>query len=44
MTGAGKDPFICICNDGFTGQTCNETEIGNNLISYLFLCGGKQFS
>ncbi|XP_056107050.1 milk fat globule EGF and factor V/VIII domain containing b isoform X1 [Rhinichthys klamathensis goyatoka] len=28
VTGAGKDPFICICNDGFTGHTCNETEIG----------------
>ncbi|ROL43955.1 EGF-like repeat and discoidin I-like domain-containing protein 3 [Anabarilius grahami] len=28
VTGAGKDPFICICNEGFTGQTCNETEIG----------------
>lgn len=39
MTAAGKDPFICICNEGFTGQTCNETEIGNNLISYLYLCG-----
>lgn len=24
-----KDSFICICSDGFTGDTCNETEIGN---------------
>nr|XP_057931537.1 milk fat globule EGF and factor V/VIII domain containing b isoform X2 [Doryrhamphus excisus] len=22
------DPFICICPDGFTGETCNETETG----------------
>lgn len=41
VTGTGKDPFICICNEGFTGQICNETEIGNNLIIYLYLCGGN---
>ncbi|XP_072519216.1 milk fat globule EGF and factor V/VIII domain containing b isoform X1 [Salminus brasiliensis] len=28
VTGTGKDPFICICSDGFTGDTCNETETG----------------
>ncbi|KAG7237152.1 hypothetical protein INR49_032753, partial [Caranx melampygus] len=27
VTGAGA-PFICICPDGFTGETCNETETG----------------
>ncbi|XP_056595274.1 milk fat globule EGF and factor V/VIII domain containing b isoform X1 [Triplophysa dalaica] len=28
VKGAGKDHFICICADGFTGHVCNETEIG----------------
>lgn len=27
VSGAGT-PFICICPDGFTGETCNETETG----------------
>ncbi|TKS73959.1 EGF-like repeat and discoidin I-like domain-containing protein 3 [Collichthys lucidus] len=27
VTGAGT-PFICICPDGFSGETCNETETG----------------
>ncbi|CAL8263235.1 unnamed protein product [Merluccius merluccius] len=27
VMGAGE-PFICICPDGFTGDTCNETETG----------------
>ena len=27
VTGSGE-PFICICPDGFTGDTCNETETG----------------
>uniref|UniRef100_A0A672FQA5 Milk fat globule-EGF factor 8 protein b n=1 Tax=Salarias fasciatus TaxID=181472 RepID=A0A672FQA5_SALFA len=27
VIGAGA-PFICICPDGFTGETCNETETG----------------
>ncbi|KAM8893579.1 lactadherin-like isoform 1-T1 [Spinachia spinachia] len=28
VTGIGEDPFICICTDGFAGDTCNLTEIG----------------
>ncbi|XP_062856754.1 milk fat globule EGF and factor V/VIII domain containing b [Trichomycterus rosablanca] len=24
----GRDPFICICPDGFTGDTCDEKETG----------------
>ncbi|KAF5892529.1 lactadherin-like isoform X2 [Clarias magur] len=28
VTVAEKDSFICICADGFTGDTCNETETG----------------
>ncbi|XP_077567009.1 lactadherin-like isoform X2 [Stigmatopora nigra] len=24
----GNTPFFCICPDGFTGETCNETETG----------------
>uniref|UniRef100_A0A8C7IUS9 Milk fat globule EGF and factor V/VIII domain containing b n=1 Tax=Oncorhynchus kisutch TaxID=8019 RepID=A0A8C7IUS9_ONCKI len=27
VTGAGA-PFICICPDGYTGDTCNDTEAG----------------
>ncbi|CAG5859075.1 unnamed protein product [Menidia menidia] len=28
VTGVGEDPFICICPDGFAGDTCNLTETG----------------
>lgn len=28
MTGVGEEPFICICADGFGGDTCNLTETG----------------
>ncbi|XP_061671418.1 EGF-like repeat and discoidin I-like domain-containing protein 3 isoform X2 [Syngnathoides biaculeatus] len=28
VTGIGEDPFICICADGFAGDTCNLTETG----------------
>ncbi|KAM9469862.1 milk fat globule EGF and factor V/VIII domain containing b [Clarias gariepinus] len=28
VTVAEKDSFICVCADGFTGDTCNETETG----------------
>ncbi|XP_010876198.1 EGF-like repeat and discoidin I-like domain-containing protein 3 isoform X1 [Esox lucius] len=28
VTGVGEDPFICICADGFTGETCNLNETG----------------
>nr|XP_057932856.1 EGF-like repeat and discoidin I-like domain-containing protein 3 isoform X2 [Doryrhamphus excisus] len=28
VTGVGEDPFICICADGFAGDTCNLTESG----------------
>ncbi|XP_046897520.1 EGF-like repeat and discoidin I-like domain-containing protein 3 isoform X2 [Hypomesus transpacificus] len=28
VTGVGDEPFICICADGFAGDTCNLTETG----------------
>lgn len=28
VTGVGDEPFICICADGFGGDTCNLTETG----------------
>lgn len=28
VTGVGEEPFICICADGFAGDTCNLTETG----------------
>ncbi|XP_018619381.1 milk fat globule EGF and factor V/VIII domain containing b isoform X2 [Scleropages formosus] len=28
VTGVGEEPFICICAEGFTGDTCNATESG----------------
>ncbi|XP_056134956.1 lactadherin-like [Lampris incognitus] len=28
VMGIGEDPFICICADGFGGDTCNLTETG----------------
>uniref|UniRef100_A0AAY4CF30 Milk fat globule-EGF factor 8 protein n=1 Tax=Denticeps clupeoides TaxID=299321 RepID=A0AAY4CF30_9TELE len=28
VTGVGDDPFLCICADGFTGDTCDATENG----------------
>ncbi|KAK7912470.1 hypothetical protein WMY93_012681 [Mugilogobius chulae] len=28
VTGVGEEPFICICADGFGGDTCNLTENG----------------
>ncbi|XP_077420985.1 lactadherin-like isoform X2 [Vanacampus margaritifer] len=28
VTGVGEEPFICICPDGFAGDTCNLTETG----------------
>ncbi|KAL4613242.1 EGF-like repeat and discoidin I-like domain-containing protein 3 isoform X2 [Arapaima gigas] len=28
VTGVGEEPFICICAEGFTGDTCNATERG----------------
>lgn len=28
VTGVGDDPFVCICGDGFGGDTCNLTETG----------------
>ncbi|XP_076143239.1 lactadherin-like [Alosa pseudoharengus] len=28
VTGIGEGPFICICAEGFTGDTCNVTENG----------------
>ncbi|XP_036390905.1 lactadherin-like [Megalops cyprinoides] len=28
VTGVGDAPFICICADGFSGDTCNSTETG----------------
>ncbi|XP_034536932.1 EGF-like repeat and discoidin I-like domain-containing protein 3 isoform X2 [Notolabrus celidotus] len=28
VSGVGDDPFICICADGFAGDTCNLTETG----------------
>lgn len=46
VTEAGKDSFKCICAEGFTGPTCNETDFGNSLISYLcrymwtYMCKG----
>eukprot|EP00063_Salmo_salar_P057101 XP_014031936.1 PREDICTED: lactadherin-like [Salmo salar] len=28
VTGVGEDPFICICADAFTGDTCHLNETG----------------
>ncbi|XP_036440212.1 milk fat globule EGF and factor V/VIII domain containing a [Colossoma macropomum] len=28
VTGVGEEPFICICAEGFAGDTCNTTESG----------------
>ncbi|XP_077570065.1 lactadherin-like isoform X2 [Stigmatopora nigra] len=28
VTGVGEEPFICICADGFAGDTCDLTELG----------------
>ncbi|XP_066512254.1 lactadherin-like [Hoplias malabaricus] len=28
VTGVGEEPFICICAEGFAGNTCNATENG----------------
>lgn len=30
VTGVGEDPFICICVDGFGGDTCNLTDTGKD--------------
>lgn len=35
VTGVGDDPFICICADGFAGDTCNLTETGDEKSSFL---------
>lgn len=35
VTGVGDDAFICICADGFAGDTCNLTETGNEKSSFL---------
>lgn len=29
VAATGNDSFICICSDGFTGETCDEAEPGN---------------
>lgn len=36
MTGVGEHPFICICADGFGGDTCNVTETGTSTRSFFF--------
>lgn len=36
VTGVGDDPFICICADGFGGDTCNLTETGTIHFSLTF--------
>ena len=47
VTGAGA-PFICICPDGFSGETCNETEAGKPgvwgkmITAYLAVVNFKQ--
>ena len=33
VTGVGDEPFICICADGFAGDTCNLTETGKARLS-----------
>lgn len=36
VTGVGEDPFICICADGFGGDTCNLTETGRGEEEYFW--------
>lgn len=40
VTGVGDDPFICICADGFGGDTCNLTETGTwqRMLFFFLTC------
>lgn len=40
VTGVGDDPFICICADGFAGDTCNLTETGRRSPRLIVLHSG----
>lgn len=37
MTDIGQVPFLCICAEGFAGDTCNATESGQeNMFTVYF--------
>lgn len=35
VTGVGEEPFVCICAEGFAGDTCTAKENGNGHITFM---------